>query len=298
MRKAQRRKSPECRELHHVFPVSIYGKNKKVVALTPREHYVAHALLYLVFRQRCGRRSAKTIKMLAAATLLGKANFNGETRRVNSRLYESIRIELASAQRELNSGTGNPNYGKKHSMETRRRISEGLTGLKHSADSRRRMGDSKRGRSWFHKGEISVKSEVCPEGFKPGRPDSLGAKLSESKKGRAMPAAERSACRDRMIGDKNHQFGKRGAESANYGRKRSEETRGKIREANLGRVFSDEHKMNISKSRTAEKSHCWGKHWYNNGVTELLAVDCPDGFKKGRIQRLGRAVAPQGGESK
>ena len=32
-------------EKHHIFPVSIFGKNNKVVLLTGREHYIAHALI-------------------------------------------------------------------------------------------------------------------------------------------------------------------------------------------------------------------------------------------------------------
>ena len=32
-------------EGHHTFPKSIYGKNTRIVYLTAREHYIAHALL-------------------------------------------------------------------------------------------------------------------------------------------------------------------------------------------------------------------------------------------------------------
>ena len=35
----------EYTEKHHIFPISIFGKNNKTVKLTFREHYIAHLLL-------------------------------------------------------------------------------------------------------------------------------------------------------------------------------------------------------------------------------------------------------------
>ena len=46
VKKAKSRDAPDLYERHHVFPKSIYGKNNFLVKLSPREHYVAHALLY------------------------------------------------------------------------------------------------------------------------------------------------------------------------------------------------------------------------------------------------------------
>ena len=35
-------------EEHHIFPVSIYGKNDRIVGLTPREQFLVHWLLYKI----------------------------------------------------------------------------------------------------------------------------------------------------------------------------------------------------------------------------------------------------------
>ena len=35
-------------EAHHIFPISIFGKNKLTVNLTHREHYIAHLLLWKI----------------------------------------------------------------------------------------------------------------------------------------------------------------------------------------------------------------------------------------------------------
>lgn len=43
------------RESHHVFPVSVFGKNEFLVNLTPREHYIAHWLLYRLCMKRYGK---------------------------------------------------------------------------------------------------------------------------------------------------------------------------------------------------------------------------------------------------
>lgn len=46
IRKAQQRQVVEGYiEKHHIFPISIFGKNNKIVVLTAKEHYIAHALL-------------------------------------------------------------------------------------------------------------------------------------------------------------------------------------------------------------------------------------------------------------
>lgn len=285
VKKAEKRRPPKLKERHHVFPISIYGPNKRIVALTPREHYVAHVLLYRAFKNRYGRKDKKTIKMLAAVILLGNANFNQEKRCINSRLYEQIKRENCALQSELMKGKNNRNYGKKHSLESRRKISEGLTGKKHSAEARKRMGDGKRGKHWFHNGEISIKSEICPEGFVPGRPGSLGKKVSASKKGFKMSESQREKLSVLMAGERNHQYGKKGPDSPVFGRKVTEEARKKISQAHKGKVLSSETKKKLSDGRTGEKSHCWGKHWYNNGVVELLAPECPEGFNVGRLRR-------------
>jgi len=53
-------------EKHHVFPVSLFGKNSRIVLFTLREHYLAHKLLWKACRKRYGYADQKTRKMANA----------------------------------------------------------------------------------------------------------------------------------------------------------------------------------------------------------------------------------------
>jgi len=81
IRKAENRTSPEgYTEKHHTFPKSIFGNNNRLVVLTAREHYIAHALLVKVYKKRYGITHKNTHKMLYAYNLMynsGKCNTSG-----------------------------------------------------------------------------------------------------------------------------------------------------------------------------------------------------------------------------
>jgi hypothetical protein len=110
IRKAENRTPPEgYTEKHHVFPLSIYGKNNRIVVLTGREHYIAHALLEKICIKRYGLNHWKTKKMNNAFILMKIKNLN-----YNSYLYESARIRRCI----LTSGENHPMYGKKHSQQS------------------------------------------------------------------------------------------------------------------------------------------------------------------------------------
>ena len=92
IRKAESRDGiPEYTEWHHIFPKSIYGKNNKVVALTLREHYIAHALLEKIFIKRYGKKDSRTLKMTRTFYMMNNYN-NKLSRYFNSKLYESSKI--------------------------------------------------------------------------------------------------------------------------------------------------------------------------------------------------------------
>ena len=128
MRKAQERNwtkssAPTYVEKHHIFPESIFGKNKFVVYLTAREHYLAHGLLYKGLKKRYGPINISTKKMRYAWWRLS----NGGGKYCNSRLYENLRIEFSAANRGKNhplyrSGKNSSWYGRTHSAETKRKM--------------------------------------------------------------------------------------------------------------------------------------------------------------------------------
>lgn len=117
-------------ESHHIIPRSFGGSNHRsnLAKLTAREHYIAHALLWkMQFPGTYGSKMA-----FAFNTFMNKmqknnpVNFNAHNHnyKINSRIYESFRIQYALMLSEKMKGTGNHFYGKTHSEETRRVIGE------------------------------------------------------------------------------------------------------------------------------------------------------------------------------
>jgi hypothetical protein len=154
IRKAENRVPPEgYTEKHHTFPKSIFGKNNRVVILTGREHYIAHALLEKICIKRYGLKNQKTIKMIYAHCVMK----NSEDSYYNSYLYENskhrMRIIMSEIMkgrklsestkeklRQQNVGDKNPMfgmcgdkhpfYGKNHTEETKNNLSEKNIGNK------------------------------------------------------------------------------------------------------------------------------------------------------------------------
>lgn len=78
---------------------------------------------------------------------------------------------------------------------------------------------------------------------------------------------------------------KRGKPSPRKGAKLSEETKQKLREANLGKKHSCETRMKMSSSAKGKNTWAEGRHWYNNGIVTVGAYECPEGFVPGRLKK-------------
>ena len=70
---------------------------------------------------------------------------------------------------------------------------------------------------------------------------------------------------------------KKGENHPLFGKHHSVETRKKMSEALKGKHRSEETRKKMSESKK-------GKHWYNNGVTSILAKTCPEGFVPGMLK--------------
>ena len=112
-----------------------------------------------------------------------------------ARDYEEAMREAAEASSKAKKGkyTGenNPFYGKHHSEETRKKLSDSWDydkhftaetrkklrvaqkGKKFSEEHKRKIGEANRinniGTHWYNNGKINTMSKECPPGFVPGR---------------------------------------------------------------------------------------------------------------------------------
>jgi hypothetical protein len=119
IRKAENRDCPEGYvEKHHIFPKSIFGNNNRVVVLTAREHYIAHALLEKVYMSRYGIDDNRTKKMTYAFWIMSTKNKNNK---VNSHIFENLRLRRITILREK---MINDNHfkGKTHTEKTKEKM--------------------------------------------------------------------------------------------------------------------------------------------------------------------------------
>jgi len=99
--------SIENGEKHHIFPQSLFGKNKNVVRLTIREHFVAHKLLYKACEKRYGKKHNKTIRMLFALRYMMLDNRNNGSRKETSMVVSSkLLVDIRSIHPSMIEGVG------------------------------------------------------------------------------------------------------------------------------------------------------------------------------------------------
>jgi hypothetical protein len=155
IRKAENRTPPEgYAEKHHIFPKSIFGNNNKIVVLTGREHYIAHALLEKIYIKRYGLKDKKTKKMIIAFWCMNNQKTKNEY--LNSYLYEVSRT----------------------------RFIESVKGRKLTEEHKLLVINELKNRVWWTDGKNTKHSKECPEeGWYRGRPSiNIGRVLSEETK--------------------------------------------------------------------------------------------------------------------
>ena len=177
-----RKTAPVMTEIHHIFPRSIYGKdrggtNKRCVYLTLREHYIAHALLMKGFVKRYGIEDNKSAKMIYAFHMM-----NIMRERIgypNSYLYETSREHYINMRigrnrkpfspehieklRQRGLGENNHFYGRTHSEESKlkqRLVKLGkCDGEKNPFYGKSHTEETKKKISLIHKGKQITKEQ-------------------------------------------------------------------------------------------------------------------------------------------
>jgi group I intron endonuclease len=139
-------------------------------------------------------------------------------------------------------GEKNPMYGRRHSKETRKKISESQKGEKNANYGKKYSYELKQKISEGNKGKIFS--------------DKTRRKMSESAKGKIISDETRKKMSEshRKLdnsGEKNPMFRKQGFW---FGKYLSDETKQKISKSHAGKKLSDEHKRKISETNTGEKN--------------------------------------------
>jgi hypothetical protein len=103
------------KEKHHIIPNSLI-KNKDVVELTAREHYVAHLLLW---RMDMPPKWHNKMSMALHVMVNGSGHKKQDRNYlVSSRIYESARVSVITAMKEYFAEHGGTMTGKKHTAES------------------------------------------------------------------------------------------------------------------------------------------------------------------------------------
>ncbi len=157
-------------------------------------------------------------------TILQEYNCNkekmGSVLNKAERYYISIFDSFKNGYNGTEGGSGS--IGRKHTEETKRKISEGGKGRKLSKETKRKM-------SKFHKG-TSLSKETKD-------------KISKFHKEKVLTGEH-----------------KRKISEGGKGRTHTEETKRKMSKEHKGKKFTEEAKKNMSESRRGDKNHMHGKH--------------------------------------
>jgi len=167
-------------EKHHIFPVSIFGKNKRIVRLTGRQHFVAHKLLAKIYLYRCGKDSNKYSKMQKACTIMmAKTDVRGSSRRfefcrkmaAEASIGRLHTIESREKMRQIRFAN-NHRKGTKRSEETLAKLRKSLANVKISSETRLKMLSSLRANPPMLGKKHSIETRAL---------------LSEMRKGKKLP---------------------------------------------------------------------------------------------------------------
>lgn len=199
-------------ESHHIKPKSLAGNNNKsnLVLLTPREHYLAHWLLYKFHEGKDKARMAYAFFMMC------RRNPN-QTRFLTSRQYQRAKENMTKSC----SGTNHPRYGKKlWSDEQKKEISTRMKGI----------GNHRYGKPSWNKGLTAETSEILRE---------VGNKLKKRYENEPHP----------LCGCKRSQETKNKISKLHKGKKKSQEHKDKISKTLTGRKLPPEVVKKMSETR-------------------------------------------------
>lgn len=167
-------------EKHHILPKSMGGTDARdnLIALTPRQHFVAHWMLWKAYGGSMGR------------AFFMMSNF-GKYGKVNSRTYAMARADYSEQVSIQMTGKVMPPV----SEETRQKMSQSATGRKVSDATKAKISAFQKGRK--HDAEFSHKVSEAKKGKGNGRTGWQQSQETRNKIGQAQ------------VGALNHMHGKK-----------------------------------------------------------------------------------------
>ncbi len=227
------KKQGEYFEAHHIIPKSMGGegnngvhRHPNIVILTAREHYIAHALLWLIHRNR---------EMATAFSFMCNAKKNKKINIKSSRMYEEVRCYLSSVGRspETRQKISKGHLGKKKSPEHVEKIRKIHSGKKLSPESIAKREETKKNKrllGWIVSDETRQKISKLHSGRK--KSPEHKEKLKQANMGRKKRPEEIEKIRQGiLLYQKSHPEWKEKLRQANIGRKKSPEEIAKHKES-------------------------------------------------------------------
>ena len=126
-------------ESHHIIPKCMGGTDEEnnLVLLTYKEHVIAHRLLTKIYPEQQ--------KLFAAVSFLLNIKKEESNVKVSLKELNDIREKSIEYLRKINTGSGNPMYGKKISEEHKKILSE-VNKRKRTEETKRKMALSQLGK--------------------------------------------------------------------------------------------------------------------------------------------------------
>jgi hypothetical protein len=252
--------------------------NENLIDLYAKEHYEAHRLLAL--------ENPNNYKLVYAWWNMAHTNKAGRRDyEITAEEYEEARKAASNAQKERSSiPENNPMYGKHHSEETKKKISEAQKGRVFSEETRQKMSIAQSGKVYSDEYKQHM-SEVLT-----GRiiPEEARAKLSQSLTGREFSDEHRNNLSEAMKkvwedeeykksrSGENHPFFGDGEKNPMYGKHHSEETKKKMSDSAKERFSEPENCPNYGKhlsEETRQKLREAQEHYWTEEKRKALSEE-------------------------
>ena len=252
--RAKERKQGKYFEAHHIIPECMGGegsrglvnswKHPNIVLLTAREHYIAHALLFLIYRTR-----ELMVSFQFFCTIRKGKNY---TYKVSARMYEFLKQERSrlgvseETKKKLSKSLkGNKNgAGNTMTPEHKERLRQLAKNRVVTEETRRKISQSKMGNKYclgrVMPEETKQKiSKVKKEGFASGKYKLSPENLEQL----------RWHAKNRVFSEET----RRKISQSKLGKPRDEQTKEKLRKAHTGKKLSPEHKESIKRAHARRR---------------------------------------------